>query len=164
MQSDRAVFLPPELPTSGPVMLWTTKKFLHPPPPPPKPLFATVRLQDPVNQKPFVSNLVWLQIIRLAEAWRKSVISETAWFIFLSAELPAMQVNRIFLPRSSCAGSGSLRDRHSPGQIQKLYLALLLPVPVNTRKDILYQNICASTTILEFLLISLHNLLLDSNC
>jgi hypothetical protein len=43
-------------------------------------------------------------------------------------------------------------------QIQKLSLPLVLPGPVNSKEYILYQNICASAIILEFLLISLHNL------
>jgi hypothetical protein len=43
-------------------------------------------------------------------------------------------------------------------QIRELYLALLRPGPVNTREDTLYQSICVSAIIIEFLLISLHNL------
>jgi hypothetical protein len=91
--------------------------------------------------------------------------------IIISSSSSSIIMNRLFLPRSWCAGSRSFRDRLSPRQIKKLYLALLLPRPVNTRKDILYQNICASAIILAFLFISLHNiqshftlLLLHCNC
>ena len=61
-----------------------------------------------------------------------------------------IRINRIFLPRSWCSESRSLRDRHSPRQIKKMYPVLLLPGRVDTREDILYQNTCASAIILEF--------------
>jgi hypothetical protein len=40
-------------------------------------------------------------------------------------------VNRIFLPRFGLAGSRSIRGRCSSRQIQKLYLAVLGPEPVD---------------------------------
>jgi hypothetical protein len=69
-----------------------------------------------------------------------------------------VRMNRIFSPRSWCSESRSLRDRHSPRQIKKMYPALLLPGRVDTREDIFYQNTCASAIIIEFWLISLHKL------
>ena len=67
--------------------------------------------------------------------WRQCVFLRLFRKIAKSDCLQKM-LNRIFLPRSWCAESRSLRDRHSSRQIQKLYLALLLPGPVDTREDI----------------------------